>query len=558
MGEVSAPEGVWQYKARWRSTMGTITLVLLFFAGFSLLAAAIAPARTWIVPGLGVLFFGGLAWLVGKPLFTRAWVVRIGPRGISGHLLNNRTVPWRDVRDLGVETVQGNTFLVLGIAPDAAESLQKTRRWLTGRKLERRIPLGALRKEEADEAIAAAHATFAERGGAQAAAAAQARAAEERAEAEFEQALARHTKKPWALYLIVALNVGVWVLNLAGGMSPVRPATEDLFRWGAISAWAVSRDGEWWRLLTGTFLHGGAIHLGMNMLGLWGAGMLLNRMYGNGQFLLVYVLSALAGASASLHFGAQTAVSVGASGAVFGVVGALVVAVRRRREQLPKALVKQIMTSEAVFLFYALANGFARQGIDNAAHVGGLLAGAAMGFVLAGVTDTGGEGMRRLRAAFVSVFAAGGIVAMVASTPSPRVDHARMFEATRRMQDVMPRVEAALAAMQKDAAEGKAGRMTADEFARKIETVHLPALRRAQAELKQVPRAEGDPRVFIANDMESVAEKAAEGLEVALREHRGQARPGDEGRVEVLKGEIEAINRRMNAQAAALRKPTKP
>lgn len=554
----AAPPGVRQYRARWRSSLGTIVMVLLACAVGSLALDLLRGRFFGLLSFLGPALFGGLAWLVGRSVLTGDWVVRIGPRGISGSWLKGRTVPWRDVRDLGVETHQGSKVLVVHIAPEATESLQKTRSWLSGRKLERRIPLNALRKEEAEEAIAAAHATFAERGGTHAIAAAEARAAEEQAEAAFEQALALHTKKPWALYLLVAINVAVWLANLASGMSPMRPATEDLFRWGAISAWAVSRDHEWWRLLAGTFLHGGALHLGMNMLGLWGAGLLLNRLYGNAQFLLVYLLAALAGASASLHFGAQVAVSVGASGAVFGVIGALVVAVRRRREQLPKTLVKQIMTSEAVFLFYALLNGFARQGIDNAAHVGGLLAGAATGFVLAGATDAAGEGMRRLRAAFVSVFALAAIVGMVASTPAPRVDHASMFAAARRMHEVMPRVQAAIAAMQKDAADGQAGRMTEDAFMRKVETVHLPAVRRAHADLKEVPRAEGDPRAFLITDMEAVAERAIEAMEVLLREHRGQARPGDEGRVDVLKAEIEAIHRRMNAQAAALQKPKRP
>nr|WP_290428157.1 rhomboid family intramembrane serine protease [Ramlibacter cellulosilyticus] len=526
---------------------------MLVFALFTALVALAAP-RGGILFWLGVLFFGGLAWLLGKPLFTRDWIVRVGPRGISGYLLNGRTVPWRDVRDLRVETVQGNTFLVVDIAPGATDSLEKTKRWLSGRKTERRIVLNGLRKAQAAEAAEAAMATFAERARDHAAAAIEARQEEARAEAEFEQQLARHTKVTWALYLVVALNVGIWVLNLAAGMSPMRPSSQDLFRWGAISAWAVTHDHEYWRLLAGTFLHGGAVHLFMNMLGLWGAGKLLNRMVGNGQFLLVYLLSALAGASASLHFGAQTAVSVGASGAVFGVVGALVAAVRRRREHLPKAMVQQIMTSEAVFLAYALLNGFTRQGIDNAAHVGGLLAGAAMGVVLAGAGESGGRDMRRLRATFAAIVLAAAVGLVVATTPAPRVDHGRMFAATRMMTDVMPRAQAAIAATQKDVEAAKAQRITEDEFIRRVETVHLPAMRRTQAELAQVPRGEGDPRAFITVAMESLAAKMIEGLEVALRQHRGEARPGDDMRAEALKGEIEAIHRRMNEQAAALRK----
>lgn len=553
----AAPAGVWQYKARWRSSLGTVVAILLLFAAGGV-ALDLARGRSFgVFSLLAPVTFGGIAWLVGRALLTGDWVVRVGPRGMSGSWLKGRTVPWHDVRELAVEDHQGSKVLVVHIAPEATESLRKTRSWLTGRKLERRIPLNALRKDEAEEAIAVALATFAERGGARAAAAAEARAAEQRSEAAFEQQLAQHTGTTWALYLLVGINVAVWVLNLASGMSPMRPQTEDLFRWGGISAWAVSRDGEWWRLLAGTFLHGGVVHLGMNMLGLWGAGKLLNRLYGNGQFLLVYLASAIAGASASLHFGAQTAVSVGASGAVFGVIGALVVAVRRRRDALPKAVVKQIMTSEAVFLFYALLNGFARAGIDNAAHVGGLLAGGAMALVLAGSTDAVSEGMRKLRATAIAMVVLAAVAAMVASTPPPRVDHRSMFAAWRQMQDIMPRLQSAIAAMQKDVGEGNAGRMTEDEFMRKVEAVHLPAVRQAHEQLKQVPRAEGDPRTFLTVAMEAIAAKSSESMEVLLRQHRGQPRAGDEGRVNVLKGEIEAITRRMQEQIAA-QKAKKP
>lgn len=551
-----APDGVWQYKARWRSTMGTLTLVMLSFAGFSLLAAAIAPGRTWIVPGLGALFFGGLAWLVGKPLFTRAWIVRIGPRGISGHLLNNRTVPWRDVRDLGVETVQGNTFLVLDIAQEATESLQKTRRWLTGKKTQRRIVLNSLRKPEIAEAIAAAQATFAERAAPHAAAAVEARQEEARFEAAFAETLEQKTGTTWALYLVVALNVGVWLLNVVNGLSPGSPASPDLFRWGANSAWAVTREHEYWRLLTGTFLHGGLVHLAMNMLGLWGAGKLLNRLYGNEQFLLVYFAAALAGSAASLHFGAQTAVSVGASGAVFGVLGALLVAVRRNRELLPKALMKQIVTSEGVFLVYALLNGFVRPGIDNAAHVGGLVAGAVMAWVLATVVDRSRSGARAKRAVAAAAGVLVAVGALVAATPSPKVDHRALFAATERIQQAIPKLQAAQAALQKDAQAAQAGRMTEPQLVQQVESVHLPALQQVHAELTAVRLGQGDPRADMVGDMRLITAKTVQLLELQVRQSRGQGEPGDPGRMETIGREVKDITRRLQERAAALAKKT--
>jgi len=545
------PDGVWQYKASWRSKMGSITLFLLFFMGLFLLLAA--DSGKYAGFGGAAAVCAWLAWIIGRPLFTGDWVLRIGPRGISGHILKNRTIPWRDVRDAGVETLQGNPLVVLSIAPEATESLAKTRRWLSGRKPERRIPLGHLRKQDIPQAISALHETFAARATAHAAAAVEARQEEARFEEAFEQQLTQHTKTTWALYAIVAVNVIAWLWNVATGISAMRPASADLFHAGAISAWAVTREHEFWRLLTGTFLHGGLMHLAMNMLGLWGAGKLLNRLYGNAQFLQVYLFSALVGASASLHFGAQTAVSVGASGAVFGVLGALVVAVRRHREQVPKALARQILTSETVFLVYALLNGFTRQGIDNAAHVGGLLAGAAMGWMLAGVVGDVYPGMRRLRAAAVGVGGMAVVAAMVATTPAPPVDHGSMFAASEQIQRVMPRIQAAQAALQKDVQQAQAGRMSADQLAQVVDTVHLPALRTAQADLAKIPRAQGDPRLELTADMQELTTKTIEGLEIMVRAQRGQARDGDQAREAQLKADLQVIGRRLQERLAALK-----
>jgi rhomboid protease GluP len=552
----SMPDGVRQYKASWRSTTGSLTLFLLFMV-FLFVVLGVSSGG-YMVFGACAVPFAWVAWLLGKPLFNGDWVLRIGPRGISGHALKNRTIPWRDVRDVNVETVQGHHTIVLTLLPQAADSLAKTRGGLSGRKLERRIPLTTLRKQDVPEAITALQETFALRGGANAAAAAEARQQEAQREASFEQELARTTQTTWALHLVVGLNVGVWLLNVFAGISPIRPATSDLFRWGAISAWAVTRDHEYWRLLTGTFLHGGFIHLGMNMLGLWGAGKLLNRLYGNGQFLLVYFLSAIAGASASLHFSAQTAVSVGASGAVFGVVAALVVAVRKHREQVPKALAQRILSSEMFFLAYSLFNGFMHQGIDNAAHVGGLVAGAAMGWALVGTFGGTEQAARMRRAGAVAAALLVSVGAMVGSTPAPRVDHAGMFAAAAQLQQLIPKAQAAHAALQKDVQETKAGRKTEAQLLQAVETVHLPALRRVHAELVQVPRAQGTPLADMTTDMKDMTATSIEGMELQIRAAHGQARPEDAARAETLKREMQLVSRRLQERLAAMKAKPKP
>lgn len=549
--------GIWQYKARWRSTMGTVTVALLFFALLLLLLAFSGPRFSVGLAATG-LVLGAFAWLLGEPLFMGDWVVRIGPRGISSHFLRGRTVPWRDVRDLSIETVQGNTVLVLHIAPDATETLAKTRRWLGGRKPQRRIVLNGLRKDDVAQVTAAAVATFAERASLHAAAAAQSRQEEAQFEASFTQALDHHTRTTWALYAIVALNAGAWLWTVATGVHPMRPDSADLFARGANSAWAVVREGEYWRLLTATFLHGGLVHLAMNMLGLWGAGQLLNRLYGNGQFLLIYLLSALAGSAASLHFGAQVAVSVGASGAVFGVLGALLVAVRRNRAQLPKSLGKQVVASQGFFLLYALLNGFTRQGIDNAAHVGGLLAGAALAWALPTVVAGLEARARRLRALGAGVAVAMVAAAAIGVTPEPRVDHRTMFAATAPIQQAGVRLKAVGSALQKDLQDFQAGRKTEQQFIEAVEAVHLPAMRALDVQLRAIPRAAGDPRAEFTTELVAYTQLTAEGMELEARRFHGNGRPGDAARGEAIKRELAAAGRRIEQWTAkAAGKPAK-
>jgi membrane associated rhomboid family serine protease len=143
--------------------------------------------------------------------------------------------------------------------------------------------------------------------------------------------------------------------------------------------------GEWWRLLSVTLVHGGLLHLAMNMYALFLVGPLVERIYGWRLFALMYVLCAIAGSVGSYLLGDPTAPSVGASGAIFGLFGVLLAATRIHDPVLDRqgrALVGQIgglIVLNLVIGFGAVGVGI---NIDNNAHVGGLLAGLWLGFVL--------------------------------------------------------------------------------------------------------------------------------------------------------------------------------
>jgi len=144
---------------------------------------------------------------------------------------------------------------------------------------------------------------------------------------------------------------------------------------GALDAGAVAA-GEYWRLLSATFLHGGFEHLVSNAVALFILGMICEHAFGRGQFLVLYVLSGLAGSVVSLLSGA--APSVGASGAIFGLQGAAIVLFRRHRDRLLMRD-RRIGVVLLVWAIYAIAAGIVTPYVDNGAHIGGLAAGALLG-----------------------------------------------------------------------------------------------------------------------------------------------------------------------------------
>jgi rhomboid protease GluP len=353
------------------------------------------------------------------------------------------------------------------------------------------------------------------------------------------------------LYLVVALNVGVWLLNVRSGVSPLSPTAADLFRLGANSAWAVVREHESSRLLSSTFLHSGIYHLAVNMVGLWSAGQLLARFYGNAQFLLVYLCCAVAGSAASVHFGSQAAeVAVGASGAVFGVLGALVTILCLQREMLPKALSARLLVPQGFFLVGIVVNVFPRQNVDSAAHIGGLLAGIAMAFVLPMAVDSA-RGSRLVRRIVAVALVGLATALLLATTRPPKVDHRALFAADKQLQQVVPKLQAAHAALARDAKSARTGGMNRAQFAQAVESVHLPALRSAESELARVPRVEGDPGADMRDDMQQLTEKTIELLELEQQARGSYLPPAAQGRTMFLARDIALIVQRMQERAAA-------
>lgn len=190
------------------------------------------------------------------------------------------------------------------------------------------------------------------------------------------------TPRTWVTYLIVAINVVVWLAAVAGGASALNPNGSELLALGG-NRLAETRH-EPWRLMSATVLHAGVLHLVLNMWALWDTGRVAERFYGNLQFLVLYLGSGLAGSIASLFFTGRSAVSVGASGAILGVVGALLAVIWLRPGSLPAPLLRPLQSSLLVYIGVSLLLGFTVGGVDNAAHLGGLIAGIVLAAMLDG------------------------------------------------------------------------------------------------------------------------------------------------------------------------------
>jgi len=182
------------------------------------------------------------------------------------------------------------------------------------------------------------------------------------------------------------------------------PSARVLCRLGALNAAAIAESGQWWRLLTVMVLHGGLLHWAFNSWALWAFGPTLEGLLGRARFLALYVGAGLVGAGASFAFN-QTTLGVGASGAIFGLLGALVAYFFRRRNAGGSMMLRNLLLVLLLNLFIASRN----PSIDNLAHIGGFLAGlAAMGLY-----DAVGSRNRGLQTAALAVPFLAGIVLAV-------------------------------------------------------------------------------------------------------------------------------------------------
>ena len=192
----------------------------------------------------------------------------------------------------------------------------------------------------------------------------------------------RDISRPVVTYVLIGVNALAFAISWLLGQDSVT---------GQLGMYppAIALDGQWWRLLTSAFLHYGILHLAFNMYVLFALGPSLERALGHGRYLVLYLIAALSGTVASFALSPIAVNSVGASGAIFGLMGALVVAGRRLRYDI-----RQVLVLIAINVAIGFLPG---SSIDWRAHLGGLVGGA----VIAAIFTRGPRRGRGLRQALL-------------------------------------------------------------------------------------------------------------------------------------------------------------
>jgi rhomboid protease GluP len=209
--------------------------------------------------------------------------------------------------------------------------------------------------------------------------------------------------------VIFGINAAVFLGMALSSSSVMDFPVRELIVWGA-NVGALTFSGEWWRLLTNIFVHGGLIHIAFNMWCLWNLGQLCESLYGRWTYAAIYLICGLGASLASAAWHPYVP-SVGASGAIFGLAGALITALKLGEFSVPRSALSGTLRSLGAFVVYNLIFGFVLPGVDNTAHIGGLITGLIVGALIALIAPQQDQAPRRVVVFLVMILAlAGGAI----------------------------------------------------------------------------------------------------------------------------------------------------
>lgn len=212
------------------------------------------------------------------------------------------------------------------------------------------------------------------------------------------------TKGYFITPILALINIILFAVMVINGADILEPAGDVLIRWGANYKPNTLLDGEWWRLITSCFLHIGILHLLANMYALMSIGFLLEPYLGKSRFLAAYLLAGIAGGITSLWWH-STLLGAGASGAIFGMYGVFLAMLTTNL--IDKKARKPLLLSIIIFVAFNLTAGL-KNGIDNAAHIGGLVSGLVAGYAyLPGLKNPNSKSLKYTVIAVLTVLIVG-------------------------------------------------------------------------------------------------------------------------------------------------------
>ena len=280
--------------------------------------------------------------------------------------------------------------------------------------------------------------------------------------------LYQHVPRVPVTQLLVILNLLVFIAMLAGGADLWHSSNSVQLAWGA-NFGPATQDGEWWRLGSAMFLHFGAVHLTLNLWALWDGGQLVERMYGHARFAGIYFASGLTGNLLSLVAHKGLAISGGASGAIFGIYGALLIFLWRERRNLHPEEFRWFFWGAAGFAAASLILGLLITGIDNAAHIGGFLTGMLGGIIFARPINLVNPVTHRKRLLAAGVFAL-AIAILISQIPLRAYRWSEEALARKEIGEFLRDDVAISQAWKSILTQGKRGDISFDELAGRIDT----------------------------------------------------------------------------------------
>lgn len=312
---------------------------------------------------------------------------------------------------------------------------------------------------------------------------------------DFQRKLDAAGRRAVVAPALVLANLLLYLLLIrATGLYGAFPAGT-LLTWGG-GVGINTANGQWWRLVSYAFLHMNLLHIGVNMWVLWSVGRLTEKLYGSTAFFLMYLFAAVTAGLFSMAWD-PSRLTVGASGAIFGVLGALLAFLWHERARMPRAIFRSNWLPTIVFVLLSIASGVLQPGVDNAGHVSGLVAGLLLGFGLARPFDAGLNAWPDVKNA-VALACAGAFAGLlfwfvsgINLTPVDRYLAARKWYADGETPNLMFWQQVA-----NRAATGTiSGADLSDEFKHRILPFWLMAGKRLKAESAGVP---GEQRAFDA------------------------------------------------------------